>query len=215
MDIEINCNFIAIGRTKTGKTHTFTYLFKKIAHKFDYGICISSTAELNNDYDFLPLEYIHTEYDEEIIRKIMDIQMNDIKKIGKENKELLGKKAFIILDDQLGLINFHHSIFNELFSKSRHLNITVYVMIQHIKALSPVMRINSIYVMITVISDSSVDNCYDLVSGFNSKRDFKKFLNKYCVNYQAIIFDYSNPYEKNNIKVIKAPKNIKPFKLQY
>lgn len=217
--IEIPSNVIYIGQTNSGKTHSFKYMFKKIANKFSSGILICPTANLNYDYSFMPVEYVYEEFNEEVIDNMIDIQNRKVKasmvKYGEKEYKNHVSNSFIIIDDSIGLIDFHHSIFDSLFSKSRHLFISVFVMIQHINALSPCMRLNSLYIGLTVICDNNIDTAYKLIPNFTNKKDLKTFLDKYCIDYNLIWVDKYDPYKKNKISIIKFPKDSPKFSLSF
>lgn len=217
--ISIPSNVLYCGVTNSGKSHSFKYMFKKIANKFSYGILICSTANLNYDYSFMPSEFVYEEFNEEVIRSMIEMQELKVKsamlKFGEKDYKNHVDNCFIIIDDSIGLVNFHHSIFDSLFSKSRHLFISVFVLVQHLTAISPCMRVNSLYLAITVISDNNIDTAYGLVPGFDSKKKFKEYLGLNCVNYNVIWIDKYNPYEKNKVKILKFPKNPSNFKLKF
>lgn len=215
--ISIPSNTIILGQTNTGKSHSFSYLFKQIAKEFSRGIVICSTSKLNFDYDFMDPEFVHDKYDEDIIKNLIEMQENEVKfcmdKYGENDYKKHIKQTFVIIDDSIGLIEFHHSIFDSLFSKSRHLGISCFVLIQHSSCLSPCMRINSLYIGITRITDNNIDTVYKLMDGFESKKQFRTFLYKNCVNYQLIWCDKFNPYSTKKIKVLKFPKKKCQYKL--
>lgn len=215
--INIPSNSLFIGPTKSGKTHSFKYIFKKVADKFSYGILICPTSNLNFDYSFMPSEYVHEEFNEDIIKNLIIIQEKKVKdamlKYGEHHYESHIPQAFIILDDSIGLIDFQHSIFNSLFSKSRHLFISVFVLIQHINAVSPCMRVNCLYVAITTITDNNIDTLYKMIPGFKSKRELKKFIDDNCQDYKLMFVDKEDPYKKNKISILKFPKKKPNFQL--
>jgi hypothetical protein len=216
--ISIPSNTIIIGQTRSSKTHSFTYLFKQIAKEFSRGIVICSTAKLNFDYDFMDPEFVHDKYDEDIIKNAIEIQENEVKfcmeKYGENDYKKHIRQMFIIIDDAIGVVKMENgSIFDELFSKSRHLGISCFILIQHITKISPCVRVNSLYIGITKITDNNIDTVYNLMDGFESKKQFRAFLNKNCVNYQLIWCDKFNPYSTKKIKVLKFPKKKCQFKL--
>jgi len=205
---------ICVGLTSSGKTHAFSHIFSNIYQHFSYGICFSSTIDLNDDYQFLPEECKFKQYRPEYVNAIMKKQYNYIMK-NREKPNYVRKHAFIILDDCIGQIDFHHSLFNELFSKSRHMDISIFVLIQHMNALSPVMRINSVYTLITKIKANNITALYELVSCFSSQQELKEFLNQYCKDYNCIIFDDKDPYTIEPTKIVKFPKEKPIFKFNF
>ena len=220
--LEIPCNFIGAGNSRSGKTVAFKGLYWPIHKRFRHTLLFSSTNRLNCEYNDIIQSsksvLVREKYDDDLVREIMMHQENTIVKLNRKYgsfnqipdsvKEKL--HVNIICDDMLGLIDFHHSSFNELFSKSRHLYISIFILQQHINTLSPTMRINAHYTMITKIKDNNVDALYELIQmgegeiGTN-KNDLRRFLAKYCVNYQVILFSERIVDQKKNrhYKILK------------
>ncbi len=218
--IKIPCNFICAGVSLSGKTVAFKGLYWPIVHRFRHTLLFSSTNQLNGEYDDIishsKSALVKDEYNDNLVRDIMKYQSDEIKKL--KNKygtfdaipESVKNKLHvsIICDDMLGLIDFNNSVFNQLFSKSRHLCISIFILQQHINTLSPTMRINSHYTLITKIKDNNIDTLLDLVQMQDigtSKNDLRRFLTKYCVNYQVILFSERIVDEKKNrhYKILK------------
>jgi hypothetical protein len=213
--LDLPCNVILIGMTKSGKTHLLKCLIGLHADFFNYGLCFSSTS-FSGDYDYLPDEYVYEEYDENIIRALMNKQRQYLG-LYKEGKIKSMPEAFIILDDQLGLVEFHkkNNVFDVLFSKGRHLHISCFLSIQMSSYLSPCIRYNSMYIFITVIHGGAKTMMYEISRGFKSEKEFNEFLDENCVDHKVVVFDNSDAYEKQYIKIIKAPENIPDFYLDY
>lgn len=214
--IKTPSNVLFLGVSGSGKTNSFNHVFKSICTNFTNGICFSSTADLTDDYKFMPENKIYTKYDERIVTLLMEEQHEHISLAKKRGKKCT-REVFIILDDCLGVIDFHHSIFNELFSKSRHLNISVFVLIQHANSISPVMRLNTRYTFVTKIKDNNVKALFQLVNDFENEKDLKAFLKEYCVNYQTILFDDYDVYidQSQKIKIFKFPGELPNYRLVF
>lgn len=213
--IEIPCNFIAVGNSKSSKTVSFKGLYWPIHKRFRHTLLFSSTNRLNCEYNDIIASsrsvLVKEKYDDDLVKEIMIHQENTIIKLNRKYSsfdkipESVKEKLHvnIICDDMLGLIDFHHSVFNELFAKSRHLYISVFILQQHINTLSPVMRINAHYTLVTKIKDNNIEALYELIQMGEgelgtSKNDLRRFLNKYCVNYQVILFSERIVDEKKN-----------------
>ena len=212
--LELPCNNILCGMTKSGKTHLLKCLMGLHADFFNYGIVISSTA-FNGEYDFIPEEYIYTEFDPSIIENIMEKQQEFVVEV-KQGLRRKVPECFIIIDDSLGLLELHakRNIFDILFSKSRHLHISLFLSIQSCSYLSTTIRANSMYVFITKIENSSVKMMYEVSSGFDSEKEFRDYLNKNCKDYRVVMFDNTDVYD-DFAKIIRAPKDVPNFKLDY
>ena len=211
--LEIPCNFICAGNSKSGKTVAFKGLYWPIHKRFRHTLLFSSTNRLNCEYDDIIASsrsvLVREKYDDDLVREIMVHQEQAILKLNRKYgsfaqiPESVKEKLHvnIICDDMMGLIDFRNSVFNELFSKSRHLYISVFILQQHINTLSPAMRINAHYTMITKVKDNNIDTLYELIQMEDigtSKNDLRGFLAKYCVNYQVILFSERIVDEKKN-----------------
>lgn len=210
----IPCNMIAIGQTKSGKSHGFGHIFSTIHDNFNYGLCFSPTIDLNDDYEFLPDKCKIKEYNEKYVVAMVKKQEAAAKR-AKKMRTPFTQHAFIIFDDCLGLVDFHHSIINGLMSRSRHLNISIFILIQHINGISPAMRINSMYTMVTKIKANNIAGLYELVSCFSSVQELREFLAQYCHDYRCIIFDDMNPYAEKNYHIVKFPAQKPIFRVNF
>lgn len=209
---------LSIGDTGTGKTHSLRWLFKEcLWEQYDYGIVISGTCKVNNDYDYIPQKYQYDYLCTDVIEKIVESQT----KLKIKEKRANGKpcpKVFIIIDDSIGLFDSHNKegkIFDQV-TRFRHLNISTFFLIQHCKYLSPAIRQSARIVLVTLISDKNIDATYELCSrGFGNKKNFLQFVNAKCTDYNIVMFDKSNPYADKYIKILRAPRDIEPFLLKY
>lgn len=202
--INIPSNNIIVGLSRSGKTYSFLRIFESVRDQYSHGILFCSTVNLNHDYDGIINSFgnkiiVKEDYDETLVRSLYNSQHDDI--CYSRNKTIRNQ-VFIILDDMVGLINFKTSIIDTLFTRSRHLGISIFVLSQHMNWLTPTMRINAHYVMITKIRDNNIDTLYELTSAFESKKELRQFLNKYCVNYQIIIFNELDAYAQKKYRVL-------------
>lgn len=205
--INIPSNNIICGLSASGKTYSFLRVFSSVQDQFSHGLLFCSTVNLNEDYSrtikyFGNRVIVKEDYDETLIRSLYQSQHDDIAQHKK-----IRNQVFIILDDMVGLINFRNSIIDTLFTRSRHLGISIFVISQHMNFITPTMRINSHYVMITKIRDNNIDTLYELTSAFENKKELRLFLNKYCVNYQLIIFNELEAYAQKKYRVLKFVKD--------
>jgi len=214
--IQIPCNMIACGMTESGKSHMVKSLFAMNYHKFDYAVVFSKTVELNNDYDYIPEEYRYDEFDVEIIEKIM-IKQSENKKAWLKDKKVKLFRVCILIDDSVGTINMStkNNIFDKLFPISRHYNISIWVCTQHLAYVSPAIRGNTHYFLVSQIHASTVDLAFQLTRGFKSKKQFEDFLEENMTDYKMVMFNNKNAYSKEKYKIIKAPEEIPNFKMKY
>lgn len=211
--LKLPCNILLCGKTNSGKTHLLKCLIGLHADFFNYGVIISSTS-FNGEYDFVPDEFVFEDFDPVIVENIMAKQREFVMEV-KEGKRRKVPECFIVIDDQLGILELHQkkNMFDVLFSKSRHLHITIFLSIQSCSYLSTTIRANSTYVFITKLKSSSVRMMYDVSIGFDTEQEFKNYLKRNCKEYRVIMFDDTD--DENFTKIIRAPAEIPEFQLEY
>lgn len=129
LGINTNNPFMMIinGKTGSGKSLLLRYLMREInkENPFDYGIVFSNTA-WEGSFDYIPHKYIHETYNESIVKNIIGIQKQNLK---KSNNKI--KKAFIILDDCCSENEFKSPLLKKLAIMGRHYNITTFLTTQY------------------------------------------------------------------------------------
>ena len=62
---------IIVGKQASGKSQLIRYLCYKYKEIFNYIVVCCPTSGMNNDYDYLPKEYVHTSYTPDLVNKII------------------------------------------------------------------------------------------------------------------------------------------------
>jgi hypothetical protein len=215
--IEVPSCSIFVGNTATGKTHAFRWLFSKICDKFDYGIVISSTCRVNDDYDFIPKKYLHDTFDHTIIEQLEAESKRHAEKRKRRPTHKV-PNVFIIIDDIIGTIDFRTSegrIFDNV-SKWRHINISTFFIVQHFTYLPPVVRGSARQVFVTKVNDKNIASLYETCAcGFSGKVAFKQYLDDNCRDYNLICFNPCAGYSGELATIVKPPAERVQFKLAY
>jgi len=204
-------NAILIGCTGSGKTCFLKYLWKiHLKSKFDFGIVICSTNELNSAYNGLVDEsFIHTVKRDEK----GNVDPNDFsafenvfelcKQINAEGKK---PRAFIIVDDMIGSLNFRNDTFVRYMATCRHYGISIFVLMQQLTYfLPPGVRENCKYIGIFKIRDTSVKKTYEYMGNkFKNKKEYADFMGS-RPHYTALLL-YPDPKKwDDKIVLIKTP----------
>jgi len=122
---------MCIGKPKSGKT----FLLKRIIADgfrcgyFKFGIAFSSSNKYNSEYDYFPKK-AQLEYSEDTLKKYIAF-FDNLKE--KYNGKPIPPNC-IIIDDSIGKINFSSPIFANLVAIHRHVNCTIFLSIQELKA---------------------------------------------------------------------------------
>lgn len=132
MDFNDPSVVVAVGKPKRGKTNSVKWCILKNAVDnkiFKYGIVFTKT-KFNEDYKFIPEQYIYTHYEPDILNQFID-----------GISELDTKPAcFVVFDDQLGLLNRNDPTLLNFISIHRHLNCSIFFSFQYLYGAMPVLR---------------------------------------------------------------------------
>jgi len=203
-NIKTDSTIVAIGKRRTGKTWVFRNIMYLMRDKFEAGIVISQTDELNHFWSqYIPEKYIYKKYDPTILEAVFRRQkriLND-NSLTDEEKE---KQApfFILLDDVISdsSIRYDDSM-TELFVAGRHYKLFVLITTQYAKAISPILRANTDYCFIMkCVQFRQVEALWE---------DFASFVTKQA--FAQIIDDTT---EDNEVLVISTCPDIKVDPLQ-
>ena len=186
-NIKLPANILFCGMTNSGKTYCFRQLYTlywKKQIKLTY--VISTTAEYSGDYK--------TIVKDRYILSDMSLANGKIAEIRRfcESQRKKGKNypVMLVIDDCLGVINFNTPEFANLFAISRHINLTIVLMMQNLtKFMQPALRNNLSYIYINKLSDSNLKCLYELCDCWETYGDMRLFLRDNCVNYQTIMID--------------------------
>jgi len=133
---EIKGGVIAmVAPTSSGKTYLLRDLLANTHKNYDQFFIFSGTATLQKDYDFFPRNNIYKNYDEAKMKEIWDTNY-DKKPEDREN-------ILIILDDIIADPEFiKGKMLNKMAISSRHIAITVIILVQYLTSLKPIVRQN-------------------------------------------------------------------------
>jgi len=196
----------------SGKTNLIKYilcdLFSK--KKLFYGIVFCPTS-FNDSYSFLPSKYIYSQYDEDVVINLINLQIKQI----KSNNQ--AKPCFIVFDDMIGSINFNSHLFSKLVSTFRHYNVTLIFSVQYLYKVSPVLReCVSLFITFYQPTKRSIEAIYDTyMNEFESYNECKEFIQNQTKDYKFIMV-ITNEKPENKYVISCAPlMNKTNFKINY
>lgn len=186
-NIILPANILWLGMTNSGKTYAFREYYKAYwKNKVRLTYVISPTALYSGDFtNVVADKYILTD---------MDLAKNKIIEITEFCKQQKLKckdyPVMLVIDDGLGVINFNENYFCNLIAMSRHINLTIVIMMQNLtKYLSPSLRNNLSYIFVSRIADANLKCLFELAGCWESNREMKKFLKDNLINYQQVLID--------------------------
>lgn len=207
---------IIVGMQGIGKSTLIRFLMYKWRKKFDYGVVFCNTFfDKNNDsFDYMPPEFVHSEYNEAILENLMNIQAKLIEKGIKKN-------AVVIFDDCLDDPNEFKSVaLKKLSTQLRHYNITLIFSTQYSNAIPSRMRANTMNVFIFHTDNkNSLEALYNSYGQqFESYNEFKNYMLTKTGNYKFIFFNKMKSNGKSiedNFRIYRAPVKIPHFKIKF
>tara|TARA_B100001996_G_scaffold195473_2_gene149675 strand:+ start:1552 stop:2385 length:834 start_codon:yes stop_codon:yes gene_type:complete len=192
---------VMIGKRDTGKS----FLCKDLLwhhQKIPVGTVISATEAANCFYgDMVPPIFIHNEYSEDIIQRILMRQeklLHKKKQIGGHN---INPSAFLILDDCLYDNSWTKSKHvRSLFMNGRHFKMFFIITMQYALGIPPNLRTNIDYVFI--LRENIVQNrkrLYDCYAGmFPCFEVFCAVMDQCTENYECLVIN--NNAKSNRIE---------------
>tara|TARA_Y100000389_G_scaffold148109_1_gene147135 strand:+ start:6716 stop:7546 length:831 start_codon:yes stop_codon:yes gene_type:complete len=192
---------VMIGKRDTGKS----FLCKDLLYyhqKIPVGTVISATEAANSFYStIVPPIFIHGEYNEEIIQRVLTRQERQIHKKRQPGGERIDPNTFVILDDCLYDNSWTKSKYvRSLFMNGRHYKIFFIITMQYAMGIPPNLRTNIDYVFI--LRENIVQNrrrLYDCYAGmFPTFEVFCAVMDQCTENYECLVIN--NNAKSNKIE---------------
>ena len=181
---------VLIGKRNTGKS----FLTKDLLYhhqSIPIGTVISGTESANSFYsDIIPKLFIHDEYSEEILGKILKRQKKITKRLGDPDSGNLDPRAFLIMDDCLYDNGWQKSKFiREVFMNGRHWKLMFILTMQFALGVPPNLRTNIDWVFI--LRENFINNrkrLYEHYAGmFPTFEMFCKVMDDCTANYECLV----------------------------
>ena len=193
---------VMIGKRDTGKSFLCKDLLCKYHQKIPVGTVISATESANCFYGkMVPPIFIHNEYNEDIIHRILMRQEKLLHKKKQPGGERIDPNAFLILDDCLYDNSWTKSKYvRSLFMNGRHFKLFFIITMQYALGIPPNLRTNIDYVFI--LRENIVQNrkrLYDCYAGmFPTFEVFCAVMDQCTENYECIVIN--NNAKSNRIE---------------
>ena len=196
---------VLIGKRDTGKS----FLCKDLLYyhqDIPVGTVISATESANQFYgNMVPPLFIHDEYNEEIVQRVLHRQKKAVEKHNQEMEQFQTSKVdprgFLILDDCLYDSSWTKSKhIRSIFMNGRHYKMMFLVTMQYALGIPPNLRTNIDYVFI--LRENIVSNrkrIYESYAGmFPTFEIFCQVMDQCTENYECLVI--FNNAKSNNIE---------------
>ena len=203
------------GSKNSGKSELVRYIVRCYAKDFANVEVITPTA-LNGFYqNFIPASHIHDTYSDELVQGIVEKQ---------EARKKTGKPVHMLLvcDDILASPNVRFearkaSILNKLFCANRHYLISFLVIVQKMRGVPPLCRLNIDYVCFTRCMRSAWADIYEEYSGNADKKEFFRMLEESTMDYKILMYRAKVARSSEHYSCFRIPPEFltRKFRLLY
>jgi Poxvirus A32 protein len=186
-EIKPPCRLIFTGRTNSGKSHAAMWCLFYLCDAIDEVIFMKSTLAHREFEDITSKPHIVEEFDEDLIEDICK-ERQGMKTRGEKMSSLL----FFIDDCALDASRASKPL-NNLFTKGRHWNVSIFMITQRFRFLSPAIR-----------GGASTIFCSDAAN----MKDIEAIAEEYAkISKQKFIQLYEQCTENHGLLVINATKS--------
>jgi hypothetical protein len=189
---------IICAKTLSGKSELFKYIYLKEKNNFNKTFVFSGTEEVNNFYEkFIDPKCIYNK----ISIKWFEMLISRLKEISMNNKKL--PNILIIFDDFGGDDFLRSNILKDIFTKGRHLNVSVVVILQYLKSVPPIIRTNTSFIVCGQVNHASMQIIGDdFLNGNIPRKDFYEMFKNNTRNYNFFIINNNSVKNPNNLNEV-------------
>lgn len=197
---------------RSGKTWLIKHfiLHRCLSGAFNHGIVFCPTYGLNDSYDWMPSDYVHTIYNDEILLKFLSIQARAVR------TEAVHASSFIVFDDCISMINFNSKVINHLFTCFRHYNISLIFSTQYIYKCPPLIRNCCenfvIFKQGNMRSINALREC--CMAELKNNQECQQLIDSKCVNKHYLLVKPLED-EKKKYTIARAPAKLARIQLSF
>jgi tRNA U34 5-carboxymethylaminomethyl modifying GTPase MnmE/TrmE len=191
----INKTVVLIAKRNSGKSQMIRYLVSQQRGKFKKIFIICPTEKINNFYnELVKKEDIRDEWNEHWTEQLIDRMT--IENANKPDNE--ASHVLLIIDDCVSDVNFHQSkSFKKLFTRGRHIKISIILTSQYIYQIPPVSRNNADFILTSQMNTQGLELLSsEYLFGNLTKKEFINMYHKKTNNYGFLVI--CNSCAKNN-----------------
>lgn len=196
---------------RSGKSYLIRYMISSLCEggKFEYGAVFSTTGKFNGDYDYIPPQYVHSEYTDEKLDRIMEMQRRQ----PKESR----KPMFIVFDDMTNQVKMDSRVFCKLIQAYRHYNCTVIFATHLIPKVSTLFReCCTIAIIFRMRTKRSYDALHENFFGDIDRNEIEEFIKNYTSQpYQYLMVSNATQDPNERYSSGKAPPNYPVRMIRY
>ena len=208
-------NFTILNKTvslcakrNSGKSELLRYIVKANHSKFSKIFVICPTEKINSFYkNIVPANCVYDEYDDDFNEELI-ASMTKVN-AGKNNNN--ANHILLILDDCCSDTNFHSSgSFKKLFTRGRHLFISIIITTQYIKHIPPIARSNSDFITVGQLNNQNVELlAEEYLMGNIEKKQYLDMYHRCTKDYSFLLTNNNSVKDDSDLNsiygVLKCP----------
>lgn len=193
----VNKTCLLVGKRGSGKTVLMKHLIECEYQDFDKIFLFCPTSDLNDDFkELIPETCTFKEYDDDWVIRLMDSCAEQIKK-GKAKKKILLILDDIATDNKLKKDN---DGFTNVFTRGRHLGLSIILTSQYLNTLLPIVRSNCDYIFVSKLNNYSLKLLTEeYKNGDLSNKEFEALYYDSTKDYKFLVIN-NTCTENNNIE---------------
>lgn len=195
--------YLFAGMSNSGKTVGCKKILSLMPKRFDRIYVFSQTARLTKSWEDVT-EHVFDEPDYALVSAVQ-----------RKQEEWVGEgKTYniaFIFDDCAGVLNTQERShpMNRLVTMSRHYNISLFFLVQEMTAISPVIRKNAHFIVITKVHGSDYEMMYEMQTVYDTKRECINMLKRYMREYNLILFNKVDCYSARPIMILPGKYKLR------
>lgn len=206
----LNRTINLVAKRNSGKSVLLKYLVSTCKSKWDKIFVICPSESVNHFYkEFVPENCIFDEWSEGWVESLIAKMSKINGEAGAEKKNVL-----LIMDDCCSDTNFHASpTLKKLYTRGRHINISIILTTQYLNQLPPVCRSNADYLIAGQMNRMSISIlCDEYLAGDLDRTEFIKLFNRATKDYNFLLINCNSIADNENLNeiygIIKTPENF-------
>jgi len=185
-----NFSMLLLGNSGSGKTMLIKKIINSIKKNYQYFVILCPSLEFSGDYDEFKNNdeknqfTFFNEYDPRVLEEIMETQADIIVRYGKQRTP----KVVVLLDDCMENIR-QRSIVEKLYFKGRHLNISPISLVQKLKGISTILRVNTRYsIFFRAGNSSELEHFLEAYTGKRERNKIEEILYEWFKDPYTFLF---------------------------
>lgn len=194
---------ILYGPRRSGKSVAVRNIAARMRHYFPEVVVFTMTKASGEYFTWVPYCRVVEGLDEDVLQNLIDHQMS-LKKKRSRGIDVGNMNLLIIIDDCMAQGLRYVKTFNQLFYNGRHLDITLFVLVQDVRGIAPSATINADVVCTFSLPDRrGRDTIREKFCDYLTRDEFNRLYDHPDINkkHHLVMFDIAHRYNNINQRI--------------